>query len=367
MFWKIHFQKKIEMMNHLSILGVGHPRTGSKMLQILLNSWGLSTTHEGHGIDGIVSWQFATNADAPLPAYRQDELSQSITPKNYKFETIVYHIRDPFYSIPSIALTETFSLKFRSIWGNFEITDNPLNDAIKSILSWDKLILEKNPSFVFRIEYDVLNLYDFLKAKYGERISFTKNEINNRHNKRKHDGWKGLEKYLDSADSSLLQSINDFCEKYGYSKIFEPETKTIIRKNFYVDDLKIVPNSDEYFEFIRQMRTEPRNLNGFVEKVEITEQQQINYMEKYGDCYEICLSGNTPVGFVGVVDQDIRFAVHPNFHGKGIGTFMIWDLIHKKIDSKAKVKHDNYASMHVFEKCGFKLYNKDENFIYYSL
>lgn len=355
------------MIHNVGILGVGHPRTGSKMLQILLNSWGLATTHEGHSIHGIISWQFATDADAPLPAYRLDEVSQKVQPRDYTFENIIYHIRDPFYSIPSIALTETFSLKFRSKWGNFEISENRVENTIKSILAWDKLILEKNPDIIFRIEYDTQKLFDFIKNVYGDGVSMNTSEWDNKHNKRNHQGWDVLMNELEQVDVSLLEEMNNFCHKYGYKKIFDTSNKSLIREDFNIDDMRIVPNSEHYYEFIRELRTHPSNLDGFVEHVEITTEQQIEYMSKYGKDYEICLEKKIPVGFIGVVDNDIRFAVSPEHHGKGIGTYMIWDLIHKKPNSKAKVKHNNLASIKVFERCGFKLYNKDENFLYYSL
>lgn len=138
-------------------------------------------------------------------------------------------------------------------------------------------------------------------------------------------------------------------------------------KNNKNSNLRVVKNIPEYFEYVRYLRTHPTNLSGFIEMVDISSDQQIEYMSQYGDCYEICLSGETPVGFVGVVDNDIRFAVEPNFHGKGVGKFMIMDLIHKNPKSIAKVKHDNLASIKVFESCGFKVFNKDNVFLYYCL
>jgi GNAT superfamily N-acetyltransferase len=355
------------MKNKLKILGVGHPRTGSKFLQVLLNSWGFSVFHEGNGLDGIVSWQFATESDPPLISYRKDTINQNITPKNYKFETIIYHVRDPYFSIPSIAFTETYSLNFRSEWGKFDISENILETTLKSILSWDELVQQKNPDIIFRIEYDYKKLYDFLFDRYSDKISWSNKEVGKPHNIRIHKGWNDLLENVKTCDTELLSKINNYCIKYGYMEIFNTEKKELIRKNNENSNLRIVKNIPEYFEYIRYLRTHQMNLIGFIEMVDISSDQQIEYMSKYGDCYEICLSGETPVGFVGVVDNDIRFAVEPNFHGKGVGKYMIMDLIHKNPQRTAKVKHDNLASIKVFESCGFKLYNKDDVFLYYSL
>jgi|SRR5210317_1669406 RimJ/RimL family protein N-acetyltransferase len=132
-------------------------------------------------------------------------------------------------------------------------------------------------------------------------------------------------------------------------------------------DLKMISNSPEYYEFIRELRTDPKNIGGFVEQVSITTEQQKKYMEKYSECYQICLLNDEPVGFIGVVDKDIRFAVKPNHHGQGIGKFMMKELIKTNSDVLAKVMINNVASSKVFESCNFKLYKKDEQFLYYKL
>ena len=132
-------------------------------------------------------------------------------------------------------------------------------------------------------------------------------------------------------------------------------------------NLKLVENSLIYYEFIRQLRTHPENTKGFLEQVQITEDQQKSYMEKYEKNYWICLSGNTPVGFVGMVDNDIRLAVQPNSKGMGIGTFMIQELIKNHKDGTVKVLLDNLSSQKVFEKNNFTNYKSDEKFKYYKL
>lgn len=131
-------------------------------------------------------------------------------------------------------------------------------------------------------------------------------------------------------------------------------------------NLKLVENNKEYYEIIRLLRTDPNNTQGFLEQVEITSEQQNKYMEKYEKNYWVCLLDNDPVGFVGVIDTDIRFAVYPNYKNKGIGTFMINELKRKKIDMTSKVLLSNPSSQKVFEKCGFELYKQDNKFKYYK-
>jgi len=132
-------------------------------------------------------------------------------------------------------------------------------------------------------------------------------------------------------------------------------------------ELKLVENNKDYYEVIRLLRTDPNNTSGFLEQVEITPEQQLKYMEKYEKNYWICLMNNLPVGFIGVIDTDIRFAVNHNYKNMGIGSFMINEIKNKGIEVTSKVLLNNLPSQKVFEKCGFTLYKKDDKFKYYNL
>ena len=52
-------------------------------------------------------------------------------------------------------------------------------------------------------------------------------------------------------------------------------------------------------------------------------------MEKYAAHYYICTENDIPIGFVGVINNDIRVATHPKHQSQGVGTFMISELIKK--------------------------------------
>jgi RimJ/RimL family protein N-acetyltransferase len=131
-------------------------------------------------------------------------------------------------------------------------------------------------------------------------------------------------------------------------------------------NLNLVENEKKFYEFIRILRTHKENIFGFLERLNISEEQQEKYMSKYSNQYMICLSGETPVGFVGSIDNDVRFAVEPSLKNKGIGTFMIkeYSKFHKGLN--AKVLLDNIPSQKVFEKCNYKLTGVDEIFKYYK-
>jgi len=121
-----------------------------------------------------------------------------------------------------------------------------------------------------------------------------------------------------------------------------------------MDNLKFVDNTHEYWEFIRCLRNDERVKHGFIQQKHISEDSHLKYMEKYGIFYHICLYNEQPAGYCGVIDDDIRIAVHPDFQGKGTGSFMINELMKIYPSAFAKVKIENQASMRLFEKCGFK-------------
>ena len=118
--------------------------------------------------------------------------------------------------------------------------------------------------------------------------------------------------------------------------------------------MRLVKNKKEYWEFIRHLRNHPDVKTGFVFQDHISEEQQKVYMSKFGDCFYICLVDEKPAGYVGVIEDDIRVATHPDFQGKGVGKFMIDELMKEHPDAFAKVKIENEASVRLFEKCGFQ-------------
>lgn len=117
--------------------------------------------------------------------------------------------------------------------------------------------------------------------------------------------------------------------------------------------MKLVKCTQEYWEFVRELRINPKVIDGFIQNIEITPEQQKQYMEKYSDCYRIALLKDQPVGFVGVIEEDIRVCTHPEFQGNGIGKFMINECMKIWPTAFAKVKINNEASLKLFEACGF--------------
>ena len=119
-------------------------------------------------------------------------------------------------------------------------------------------------------------------------------------------------------------------------------------------EYRLVNNSPAYWEFIRELRTMEGVREGFISQTEITPIEQATYMLKYNSNYWICLDDKTPAGYVGVIDDDIRVATHPDYQGKGVATFMINEIMKLIPTAIARVKLNNEASVKLFERCGFK-------------
>lgn len=110
----------------------------------------------------------------------------------------------------------------------------------------------------------------------------------------------------------------------------------------------------DYWQFIRNLRNNPKCLDGFVNRTPITKQAQIKYMQQHCQDYYICLMNGDPVGFIGSIDNDIRVATLPEAQGLGVASFMIKQLIKIYPNRYAKMKIQNERSIKLFQKAGFK-------------
>lgn len=120
-------------------------------------------------------------------------------------------------------------------------------------------------------------------------------------------------------------------------------------------NLILVKNEPKFYGFIHDLRYRKENVSGFIDQTPVSEIEQNNYMEKYGKHYYIAILNETPVGFVGVIDNDIRVATHPDYKNMGIGKFMINEIIKIYPNSIAKIKSTNSESIKLFESCGFEV------------
>lgn len=118
-------------------------------------------------------------------------------------------------------------------------------------------------------------------------------------------------------------------------------------------NLELIENEPQYFEFIRRLRNHPQLRIGFIQQDEISVVNHANYMLKYSNNYFICLLSGAPIGFIGVIDNDIRLAVDPSFQNLGVARFMVEEIVKIYPTAQAKVKVTNLASMKLFQSLNF--------------
>ena len=121
--------------------------------------------------------------------------------------------------------------------------------------------------------------------------------------------------------------------------------------------MNLIKCNKKHWEFIRLTRTHNKNTKGFFSNNKISKEEQIEYMELNSKYFYVCLINNSPVGWIKVgSNNEISYCAHPDFKGKGVGTFMISEVYSKYDILEAYVKVDSIASQKVFEKVGFKKY-----------
>jgi len=130
--------------------------------------------------------------------------------------------------------------------------------------------------------------------------------------------------------------------------------------------MELVMCTSDYWEFVRELRMDERVIDGFIETIPITSEQQIKYMLSNAQYYRIALVDGKPAGYVGVINDDIRVCTHPNYQGMGVGKFMIDECMKIWPTAYAKVKHGNQASSKLFLSCGFEMSGTDDKFLYYK-
>ena len=126
-------------------------------------------------------------------------------------------------------------------------------------------------------------------------------------------------------------------------------------------------NKPKYWEFIRNLRNDPRVRKGFVKQRYISVKAHAKYMEKHNNRYYVCIQDGEPVGYIGDVNIDIRLAVVPERQGEGFGEYMLREYVKLRSFVRAKVKKDNVVSQRLFEKCGWRRTSSGKKFYYYDL
>ena len=117
--------------------------------------------------------------------------------------------------------------------------------------------------------------------------------------------------------------------------------------------LQLVPCSERYWEFIRLLRMNRDVEGGFIERADISVEDKISCMNKYAEDYRVCFDDITPCGYIGVVENDLRICVTPDYWGIGVGSFMLNQTKELWPNPQVRIKVSNVASINLFRKNGY--------------
>ena len=129
----------------------GHPRSGTSYMAALAEACGLDIRHEQNdGADGICSWMFAVDT-VSVPFFHGGLRGR----KFYSFEKVIAVVREPLAMAASVAFTENkdpLSLYFRCDHTDVAPHDDPIRQAVQSILDWYEIISRQAPDVWIRVE-----------------------------------------------------------------------------------------------------------------------------------------------------------------------------------------------------------------------
>ena len=227
---------KGDICTYVPILGVGHPRTGTGYTSKILKKWNVDVGHEYIGKDGIVSWFLTFNAS--------DYLWQHEFDGRPDYDHLIYNTRDPKTSLASIVYTETphtvkshfddqkgvFVVKGKSIerhdfishrWRRIRIPGmeqkNPIETAIISVCTFNKLINKLKPDVTYRIEDQPYKLFEYISQFYPQAEYEEQPE---KYNTRKHAPYEEMIYDFGKPRDVYIDMINEYCVEHGYEEIY---------------------------------------------------------------------------------------------------------------------------------------------------
>ena len=123
-----------------------------------------------------------------------------------------------------------------------------------------------------------------------------------------------------------------------------------------------------YWDLIGKLRANPKTRHFFCEEYQFNSELQIQYMEANSKYFHVVLVNGEFAGYIGLIGPDrneITYSVDPKYQNKGLGTYMVTQIMQLSPKIWAKVKHNNLSSIHIFQKLGF-ISTNSLNFIYFN-
>lgn len=219
-------ERHIKHMYRRRFLIVGHPRCGTGFAAALFRQLGFDIGHEDDGRDGLSSWMFAVDDDAPW--------AKSPVARNRRalvFDHLVQPVRDPLTAVPSIMRENdwapvSFDYRRRNILAAFGIDlmdfESRIDVAVASLCLWSQMIAEQSPTLIFRIESDIDNVIHFLRDHYAvPDVAPNELDVSPVNSDKMYKGKRYPKEVLNAADwrslgDTATKLLEIYCRTYGY-------------------------------------------------------------------------------------------------------------------------------------------------------
>ena len=193
----------------VEILGLGHPRSGTGYTSKLCKLWGLEVGHEVIKKHGTVAW-LLTKQTGPYMWMRTIS-------KRPEYNHLVYNTRDPLTALPSVVYTENTNRDSFNFRKSFIVmnSNNPIENAIDSIVGFHNIIMDLKPNVVFKIETEQKKLFDYLSKHYDIKYI----EHVEKENTRQHKSFEDMIQQYGIPSKDHIEKINKYCKDCGYNEI----------------------------------------------------------------------------------------------------------------------------------------------------
>jgi hypothetical protein len=118
--------------------------------------------------------------------------------------------------------------------------------------------------------------------------------------------------------------------------------------------------------FIYKLRNNKKDQRYYGSK-KINPMEHIRFWLRYWKDHTIYSLGGIRIGYSGIVEGDFRYAVMPQYRGKGYGNEIVHNSLNRLTGKTIKVKRDNYASIRIFITQGFSIKKEVEDWLFMEL
>jgi RimJ/RimL family protein N-acetyltransferase len=93
----------------------------------------------------------------------------------------------------------------------------------------------------------------------------------------------------------------------------------------------------------------------------------LRFWLKYWKDHTIYSLGEKKIGYSGIVKEDFRYAIIPQYRGQGYGKEIVRASLDRLTGKTVRVKRNNHASIRIFNSHGFTVTEEEEDWLLLEL